>query len=96
LTSGYSLSAKASDCYCLIPIYTNHLNLGFSKGTLLEDPHQLLKGTGKWMRHIPVRQKTDYRNPEVKTLILNAVNFTRENMKNKECKTGEIISKIKF
>ena len=30
LTSVYSISEKLADAYCLIPIYTNHLNLGFS------------------------------------------------------------------
>ncbi|KXK55443.1 MAG: hypothetical protein UZ05_CHB002000565 [Chlorobi bacterium OLB5] len=34
LTSVFSVSDKLSDAYCMIPIYTNHLNLGFNKGTL--------------------------------------------------------------
>ena len=52
LTSVYSISKKLSDGFCHIPIYTNHLNLGFNKGTLLEDPHGLLKGTGLSLIHI--------------------------------------------
>lgn len=33
LTTVYSLSDKLSDSFCMIPIYSNHLNLGFNKGT---------------------------------------------------------------
>lgn len=35
LTSVYTLSPKLSNGYCHIPIYTNHLNLGFNKGHYL-------------------------------------------------------------
>ncbi|MFM9911810.1 MAG: hypothetical protein ACKVOW_21000 [Chitinophagaceae bacterium] len=42
LTAVFSISEKLGDAFCMIPIYTNHLNLGFNKGTLLKDPHNLL------------------------------------------------------
>lgn len=38
LTALFSTSERMSDAFCMIPIYTNHLNLGFNKGTLLKDP----------------------------------------------------------
>ena len=41
LTAVFSISDKLSDAFCMLPIYTNHLNLGFNKGTLLKDPHKL-------------------------------------------------------
>lgn len=47
LTSVYSVSKKLGDAFYMIPIYTNHLNLGFNKGTLLNDTSKLLRGTGK-------------------------------------------------
>jgi len=71
LTALFTISEKMSDGFCMIPIYTKHMNLGFNKGTLLDDPHQLLKGTGKLIRHIPIAKKADYRNNKVKNLILN-------------------------
>ena len=52
LTSVYSISEKLGDAFCMIPIYTAHLNLGFNKGTLLKDPHKLLHGTGNLIRLI--------------------------------------------
>ena len=68
LTSVYCISEKISDGFCMLPIYTNHLNLGFHKGTLLSDSHKLLQGTGKLIRHIPIANTKDYRNPKVKNL----------------------------
>lgn len=95
LTALFSISDKMSDGFCLIPIYTNHLNLGFSRGTLLKDPHQLLQGTGKLMRHIPIHKKEDYRNEQVKQLILAAIDFAINDMDKPIQKTGLTISKIK-
>ncbi len=94
LTTTFSLSEKLSHAFCMIPIYTNHMNLGFNKGTLLPDPHNLLKGTGKWIRHIPVRKKEDYRNDSVKALIHSAIEFSLQNMDKPTKVTGQIISKI--
>ena len=62
LTTVFSISEKLSDAFCMLPIYSNHLNLGFNKGTLLNDPHKLLTGTGNLIRHIPVDTEKDYRN----------------------------------
>ena len=97
LTSGYSLSDRVSETFCLIPIYTKHLNLGFRKGTLLDDPTGLLKGTGKLMRHIPITAKSDYRNnQEVEALIRRSIQFEIEEMDMAKKKEGLTISKIKI
>ncbi len=94
LTSLYSVSAKMSDGFCMIPIYTDHLNLGFNKGTLLHDPRNILTGTGKLIRHIPVRQEKDYNNKHVKELVLRAHAFAIQDSDNQPA-GGLIISKIK-
>lgn len=95
LTSVFCISEKLSDAFCMIPIYTNHLNLGFNKGTLLFDPHKLLAGTGNLIRHIPVTSPTDYRNKKVKDLIKAAADFTVKDMDKPTRLTGQTISKIK-
>jgi len=82
LTTVFSISEKLSDAFCILPIYTNHLNLGFNKGTLLNDPNKLLTGTGNLIRHIPVETAKDYRNKKVKDLIKTAVDFAIKDMKN--------------
>lgn len=95
LTSVYSISDKLADAYCLIPIYTHHLNLGFNKGTLLDDPYSLLKGTGNLMRHIPIQSTADYNNKKVKELIKKAMDYAIQDRDTPAKQQGKIISKIK-
>jgi hypothetical protein len=95
LTTVFSVSEKLADAFCMIPVYTGHLNLGFNKGTLLNDPNRLLTGTGNLIRHIPVVSPTDYRNKKVKGLIQSAIEFAINDMDGPVKSTGKTISKIK-
>ncbi len=95
LTTVFSLSDKLTDAFCMIPIYTNHLNFGFNKGTLLNDPHQLLQGTGNLIRHIPVSKPADYRNKKVKDLLKAAVDLAIKDLEKPSKFSGASISKIK-
>lgn len=95
LTAVFCISDKLSDAFCMLPIYTNHVNLGFNKGTLLNDPDHLLTGSGNLIRHIDVKEASDYRNPKVKALIQEAINFAIKDMSKPTKIFGETISKIK-
>lgn len=95
LTAVFSISEKLSDAFCMLPIYTNHLNFGFNKGTLLKDPNKLLTGTGNLIRHIDVKKTSDYRNLKVKTLIQEAIEFAIKDMDKPTKSIGQTISKIK-
>jgi len=95
LTSVYSISAKLSDAFCHIPIYSSHLNLGFNRGTLLDDPEKLLQGTGKLIRHIPIKDASDLEVSGLRRLIEDAINFSREDMDKPSKVTAKTISKIK-
>ncbi len=95
LTSVYSISDKLGDAYCMIPVYTGHLNLGFNKGTLLPDPQGLLKGTGTLIRHIPVTAPKDYRNDAVAQLVMDSIAQAKADMVKPSRYTGDTFSKIK-
>jgi hypothetical protein len=95
LTSVFSISEKLSDAFCMLPIYTNHMNLGFNKGTRLKDPNKLLTGTGTLIRHIDVKNPNDYRNPKVKALIKEAIVYAINDMDKPNKSFGKTISKIK-
>lgn len=95
LTAVFSISEKLSDAFCMIPIYSNHLNLGFNKGTLINDPHKLLTGTGNLIRHIPIKDPADYRNKKVKDLIKSAADFAIKDLEKPTKSVGKTISKIK-
>ena len=95
LTSVFSISEKLSDAFCMIPIYTNHLNLGFNKGTLLNDPHKILTGTGNLIRHVDVKTQSDFQKDSIKELIQEAINLAISDMDKATKSKGMTISKIK-
>lgn len=95
LTSVFSISDKLSDGFIHIPIYTNHLNMGFNKGTLLSDTNKILVGTGNLIRHIAITKPDDYRNPRVKKLIKASIDFAIKDMEKPTAVKGKTISKIK-
>jgi len=49
------------------------VNLGFYLGAHLPDPHHLLKGTGKKMRHIRFVSPDDLRSRYLRTYIRSAI-----------------------
>lgn len=40
---------------CYLSAFTEHVNLGFFRGTELADPKGLLEGTGQSLRHVKLR-----------------------------------------
>lgn len=95
LTAVFSVSDKLTDAFCMIPVYNNHLNLGFNKGTSLKDPHQLLTGTGNLIRHIDIHSVDDFSNKKVKDLVKAAAAFARKDMDKPSLAKGLTISKMK-
>ena len=95
LTAVYTVADKMAEGFCHVAIYSEHLNLGFNKGTLLDDPGHLLQGTGKLIRHIPIKTLQDYQNDEVRRLIKNAIEFEAEDLETKNLIAGQTISRIK-
>jgi hypothetical protein len=41
--------------FAYVNAFTSHVNVGFFQGASLRDPHHLLEGTGKFMRHTKLR-----------------------------------------
>ncbi|MDY7107462.1 MAG: DUF1801 domain-containing protein [Planctomycetota bacterium] len=61
---------------CLIGIRGDAVHLGFIHGASLPDPEELLRGTGKAKRHIPVRSEREIRPDAFAQLILAAIAHT--------------------
>lgn len=55
--------ARPSDAFIHIVAYEKHVNLGFNQGSTLPDPHGLIRGTGKKIRHIRITTKDDLKKP---------------------------------
>ena len=94
LTAVFSISEKLSDAFCMLPIYTNHMNCGFNKGALLPDPQKLLTGTGKLIRHIDVQHPANYSTPDVENLVKEAIQLAIREMSKPTKAVGMTISKI--
>jgi len=95
LTSVFTISEKLSDGFVMLPIYSQHMNLGFHKGALLKDPNNLLKGTGKLIRHIPIQSSIDYRNPQIIDLVKQAIALATSEMTKPSNARRQVFSKIK-
>lgn len=65
----YSLSNSPLERICYIRPLQKRVTLGFLFGRQLDEPHHLLQGTGKRMRHVKVRALEDTRNPALEELI---------------------------
>jgi hypothetical protein len=69
----YASSEKImKDGICYIGVLKDRVNLGFNHGTDLRDPHGLLEGTGKQMRHIKIRHMSDALNPAIQAYLQEA------------------------
>jgi hypothetical protein len=63
---------------CYFMTATKHITLGFHRGTSLTDPHGLLEGTGKSLRHVKLRNVEDPRREGLRELVEEAARLNRE------------------
>ena len=66
---------KMSEHFCYIGIFKAHINLGFYYGADLQDPHHLLEGTGKLMRHIKITSTQQIDDPSLQALVQSASEY---------------------
>jgi hypothetical protein len=69
----FTPTARYQDAFCLIALYTKHVNLQFNRGTELPDPKKKLEGTGKLMRHLKVKDWDDLQAPHLRELVRAAL-----------------------
>lgn len=70
----FSFTGKPlKDGFCHIAVYRSHVNLGFNRGAGLPDPNRVLEGSGKMIRHIPVRTQADLDHPYIRRYLHMAV-----------------------
>jgi hypothetical protein len=65
----YKLRPNGRQFVVYIAPYPKHVNLGFLMGTSLSDPHKVLKGTGKTLRHIKIKQAGDLEKVGVRAVV---------------------------
>ncbi len=62
-----------TDLVLVIGAFTQHVGVEFWRGSSLSDPHGLLEGTGKNLRHVKLRTLSEARAPAFETLVREAV-----------------------
>lgn len=60
---------------CYLQKAKAHVTLGFQKGAYLKDPHGLLEGVGKDMRHIKVGLTDEIKTASFKALLTEALSY---------------------
>src|SRR5262249_1254309 len=60
---GFSYTGRLKEAFIHIASYAGHVNLGFNYGATLPDPHRVLRGTGKQVRHIKIASPSDLELP---------------------------------
>lgn len=73
ISNAFTFTGKQGQGFIHIATYAQHVNLGFDRGTELDDPDELLKGTGKLIRHIRLTTIADVKQKFVIRLIEQAV-----------------------
>ncbi len=69
----FSFSGKLGQAFIHIATYAGHVNLGFNYGSQLDDPEEILAGTGKAIRHIRLNSVADLRKKIVKDMIARSI-----------------------
>ncbi len=73
----FKLPQVKGGAFCYVAAYSHHVNLGFYQGGELPDPHRVLKGTGKKMRHIRFDSLDDLEHGYLRTYIRAAIDQAR-------------------
>ena len=73
ISNAFTFTGKQGQGFIHIATYAKHVNIGFDRGTELEDPDGLLAGTGKLIRHIRLSNASDVKRDSILRLIEAAV-----------------------
>ena len=69
---GYPTACVGDAAFGYVAVFKTHVNVGFFTGASLPDPHELLEGSGKRMRHVKVRPGEQVDTEALQHLIIAA------------------------
>jgi hypothetical protein len=73
IANHFTFTERPSDAFVFTTTHANWVNLGFNFGSQLPDPNGLLRGDGKWIRHVRIAQAADLDAPGVRELVRSAI-----------------------
>jgi hypothetical protein len=66
---GFPTACVNDAAFGYVNVFKSHVNVGFFAGAFIQDPHKLLEGTGKRMRHVKLRPGVDVDSQALSELI---------------------------
>lgn len=72
LHDGHPTACVGDAAFAYVNAFRAHVNVGFFRGAEIADPHGLLEGTGKFMRHVKLRPAGDVDAAALMELIATA------------------------
>jgi hypothetical protein len=69
LHDGCPVACLGDAPFAYVNVFTAHVNVGFFRGAALPDPHCLLQGDGKFMRHVKLRPEVPTESAALAALI---------------------------
>ena len=82
LHDGYPTACVSGAAFAYVAAFRAHVNVGFFRGAELDDPSQLLEGTGKYMRHVKLRPESSIDSDRLLKLINTAYRDIKERVEN--------------
>jgi hypothetical protein len=81
LHDGHPTACLADAAFAYVNAFTAHVNVGFFRGAEIADPHGLLEGTGKFMRHVKLRPEREVDAAALTNLIETAYTDMKRRLK---------------
>jgi len=72
LHDGHPTTCVADAAFGYVNVFKAHVNVGFFRGAEIADPHGMLEGDGKFMRHVKLRPEHDVEAAALGNLIETA------------------------
>ena len=72
LHDGHPTACVTDAAFAYVNAFKAHVNVGFFRGAEIADPHGLLEGTGKFMRHVKLRPGQEIDAGALRQLIQTA------------------------
>jgi len=74
----YCYGQKYAELICVIIPSKKGLKLGFNRGVEIDDPDNLLEGTGKISRYVQIKSSEQIKSLSLKKLLANAITVYKQ------------------
>jgi hypothetical protein len=74
----YCYGQKYADLICVIIPSKKGLKLGFNRGVEIDDPENLLKGSGKISRYVQIKSSEQIASVSLKKLLASALKIYKQ------------------